>query len=206
MCLAISENIAFRWFCFLTIDDTVFDHSTITYFIERIGREGFKALFDGFNAELLRLGLLSKKMYADSTLVPANVGSYGLNPSDMTVDEFRQKAIKDNDIFKVKEIKIEEGVVKEQASYYQDPKGRLPLSPFDLDARWRTYSNSKRANLCYQENAIVDESGFILARTATYSTEAEWKAVPQLLAELPLMSQSLAADAGYSVDTFTPST
>jgi len=29
LCLAISENIAFRWFCFLTIDDEVFDHSTI---------------------------------------------------------------------------------------------------------------------------------------------------------------------------------
>ena len=25
LCPAISENIAFRWFCFLTIDDTVFD-------------------------------------------------------------------------------------------------------------------------------------------------------------------------------------
>ena len=32
-CSAISENIAFRWFCFLTIDDPVFDHSTISYFI-----------------------------------------------------------------------------------------------------------------------------------------------------------------------------
>ena len=26
LCSAISENIAFRWFCFLTIDDKVFDH------------------------------------------------------------------------------------------------------------------------------------------------------------------------------------
>ena len=48
----VSENIAFRWFCFLTLDDGVFDHSTITCFIERIGREGFKVLFDGFNQEL----------------------------------------------------------------------------------------------------------------------------------------------------------
>ena len=28
LCSAISENIAFRWFCFLSIDDRVFDHST----------------------------------------------------------------------------------------------------------------------------------------------------------------------------------
>ena len=62
--LAISGNIAFRWFCFLTIDDEVFDHSTITYFIERIGHEGFKALFASFNQELLRLGLPSPILLA----------------------------------------------------------------------------------------------------------------------------------------------
>ena len=36
LCAAISENLAFRWFCFLTIDDEVFNHSTISYFIERM--------------------------------------------------------------------------------------------------------------------------------------------------------------------------
>ena len=29
---AIGENIAHHWFCCLTIDDLVFDHSTISYF------------------------------------------------------------------------------------------------------------------------------------------------------------------------------
>ena len=32
LCSAISENIAYRWFCFLTIDDSVFDHSSISHF------------------------------------------------------------------------------------------------------------------------------------------------------------------------------
>ena len=39
LCSAISENIAYRWFCFLTIDDPVVDHSAITYFVNRIGQE-----------------------------------------------------------------------------------------------------------------------------------------------------------------------
>ena len=34
LCPAISENIAFRRFCFLTIDDPVFDHPSITHFIQ----------------------------------------------------------------------------------------------------------------------------------------------------------------------------
>ena len=92
LCSAISENIAFRWFCFLSIDDRVFDHSTISYFIERIGDEGFGEIFHRFNEELLRLGLLSRQMYVDSSLVKANVSDYGLAPSGMSVEEFREKA------------------------------------------------------------------------------------------------------------------
>ena len=53
LCAAISEILAFRWFCFLTIEDKVFDHSTISYFIERVGNEGFGEIFQRFNEELL---------------------------------------------------------------------------------------------------------------------------------------------------------
>ena len=200
LCLAISENIAFRWFCFLTIDDEVFDHSTITYFIERIGREGFKALFGNFNQELLRLGLLSPKMYADSTLVKANVSDNGLYPSKMTVEEFQEKAEEENGLFVVKEVKRDEdGSVQEETKYYQDAKGRIPLNPVDLDARWRTHSHDKPTNLCYVENAIADENGFIVARKASRGTEGEWQRIPELLRELPLTPQSLAADSTYSM-------
>ncbi len=79
LCSAISENIAYRWFCFLTIDDPAFDHSTITHFINRIGREGFSEVFEGLNQELLRMGLLSAELYVDSSMVKANVNSYGLS-------------------------------------------------------------------------------------------------------------------------------
>ena len=97
---AISENIAFRWFCFLSIDDRVFDHSTISYFIERIGDEGFADIFDRFNRELLRLELLSRQMYTDSSLVKANVGGHGLSPSGMSVEEFREKAVEENGLYR----------------------------------------------------------------------------------------------------------
>ena len=82
LCSAISENICYRWFCFLTIDDPVFDHSIITCFINRIGREGFSEVFDGLNQELLRMGLLSPEMYADwpSLRYIRFIGSSGLGP------------------------------------------------------------------------------------------------------------------------------
>ena len=45
LCWAIKEKIAYRWFCFPTIDDLVFDHSAITNFINRIGREGLSEVY-----------------------------------------------------------------------------------------------------------------------------------------------------------------
>ena len=106
LCAAISENLAFRWFCFLSIDDDVFDHSTISHFIERVGNEGFGEIFQRFNEELLRLGLLSRQMYADSSLVRANVSSSRLSPSGMSVEEFRAKAVEENGLFVVRERKV----------------------------------------------------------------------------------------------------
>ena len=109
---AIAENIAYRWFCFLTIDDPVFDHSTVSYFIERIGRDGFSAIFHGLNEELLRLGLLSPEMYADSSVVKANVHSHQLSRSGLTVAEFRERAIEENGLFVLGESGVDENGVE----------------------------------------------------------------------------------------------
>ena len=196
---AIAENIAYRWFCFFTIDDPVFDHSTNSCFIERIGREGFSDIFQGLNEELLLLGLLSPEMYADSSLVKANVSSHQLSRSGLTVEEFREQAIEENGLFVLSESGVdEEGVERDETRYFQDSKGLLPLSPVDTDARWRTSRPSKPPGLNYQDNAIVDRGGFILSRGVTHASEGEWKALPNLLEHLPLPPVSLAADTAYN--------
>ena len=79
---------------------------TITHFIDRIGRESFRQIFDGLNDKLLRMGLLSPKMYVDSRFVKANVSSYGLAPSGIIVQEFRQQAIEENGLFTVTETTV----------------------------------------------------------------------------------------------------
>ena len=200
LCSAISENIAYRWFCFLTIDDPVFDHSSISHFIDRVGGDGFAAVFHGLNDELLRLGMLSPEMYVDSSLVKANVGSHGLAPSGMTVEEFKEQAIEVNGLFMMEDTTVDDaGIEREDVRYFQDPKGRLPLSPVDTDARWRTSRVGKPSALSYQENVIVDQGGFIVSRAITHASEGEWKAVRGLLDGLPLQPVSLAADTAYNV-------
>ena len=160
----------------------MFDHSTISYFIERIGNRGFGEMFHLFNEELLRLGLLSRRMYADSSLVRANVSGHNLAPSGMTVEEFRDKAVEENGLYVLREQKVDEhGGVEESVSYYQDFRGRMPLSEADTDARWRTTRRDKRPNLHYQENVIVDRGGFIVARKVTHASEGDWKALSGIL-------------------------
>ncbi len=197
--LNTSETSSYRWFCFLTIDDPVFDHSSISYFIERIGREGFGRIFHVLNEELLRLGLLSSEMYADSSMVNANVNSHQLSRSGLTVEEFREQAIEENGLFILSESGVDEdGVEREETRYFQDSKGLLPLGPVDTDARWRTSRPGKPPGLNYQDNAIVDRGGFTLSRGVTHASEGEWKALPHLLEHLPQQPVSPAADTAYN--------
>ena len=189
----------FRWFCLLTIDDPVFDHSTISYFIERIGRDGFAEIFHGLNQELLPLGLLSPEMYADSSLVRANVSSHRLASSGLTVGEFQGRAVEGNGLFALAGAGVDEsGAGETKVRFFQDPKGTLPLSSVDTDARWRTTRPERPGYLSYQENIVVDRGGFIVARATAHSSGAEWKALLPMLEEAPIQPASLTADTGYS--------
>ena len=138
-------------------------------------------------------------MYADSSLVKANVHSHQLSRSGLTVAEFRERAIEENGLFALSESGVgENGVEWEERKYYQDSKGHLPLSLVDTDARWRTSRPSKPPELNYQDNAIVDRGEFILSHGVTHASGGEWKVVPQLLGELPIQPTSLAAATAYN--------
>ena len=179
LCSAISENIAYRWFCFLTVDDLVFDHSTITYFVNRIGKEGFSEVFEGLNQELLRMGLLSPEMYADSSMVKANVNNFGLSRSDLSVDEFKEQAIEENGLFVLASSTVDhQGDERQEVRYFQDARGQLPLSPVDTDARWRTTRSGKPSGLNYhrpccsrrrnEASSMTAESGAVLGVNEHY--------------------------------------
>ena len=119
LCSAISENQAYPWFCFLTIDDPMFDNSRMSRFIDRIGRDGFAAIVDGLNDELLRLGLLSPEMYADGILVKANVSSHDRPRSGMTVEEFKEQDIAINGLFLLPQSRVDEDrLEREEVRYF----------------------------------------------------------------------------------------
>jgi transposase len=206
LCERIAENLAWRWFCFLTLDDAVFDHSTLTVFRERLGPEGFQGLLTRLNAELARLELLSPRTYVDSSLVAADVRTADLPSTDLSPEEFARRATETAGVYTIAE-KVPADLEEAQPARldfkrYQDPTGRLPLSSVDPDARWRRHTRSGPATLGYKETIIVDKSGFVLARQVSPANTTDPDEAIPLLDGLPIQPKSLCGDAGYRAVRF----
>ena len=199
LCERIGENLAWRYFCHLALEDEVFDHSTITVFIERIGQDDFQELLERLNEELMRLRLISSRTYADSSLVEADARTEGLAPTRLPPRQFREQATQEEDTFVLPEKHPPPeggGPASLRFTRYQDSSGQLPLSPVDPDARWRKIGK-RPPILGYKENLVVDRSGFILARGVTPADASDAAGLEPLLLRLPAKPQSLCADTGY---------
>lgn len=194
----ISENLAFRWFCHLTLDDPVVDHSTLSVFVSRVGRSGLEAVVERLNASLLAAGLLSTRLYLDSSLLPAAVQTSALSPR--TSDDPPPEPEGEVFVTRTHETGSDEEPAQIQLRRYQDALGRLPLPLHDLDARWRTIRG--RVVLGYAEHLIVDRSGFILARESTGADVTDAAGALPLLDRLPVVPTSLTADSGYRALVF----
>jgi transposase len=205
LCLRIQENLSYRWFLHMTLSDEVFDHSTISYFISRIGEDTFRAILRQFNQRLYELGLVTDQVYCDSTLLKAHVDETRLSPTNSTPEEFVKKVIRENDIYLESiETKVDgqDKISVVETKCYQDSKGKLPLSPVDPDARWQAKSKKERAHLSYKDHLVVDDEGFILAEKMTLSTCSDPQGAEELIEVLPTPPTSLAADKGYTAGAF----
>jgi len=205
LCLRIQENLTYRWFSHLTLEDEVFDHSTISYFISRIGEDTFRAILQYFNQGLYELGLVSDQVYCDSTLLKAHVDETHLSSTNLTPEEFVKQVIQENDIYlESKETKVagSDKISVWETKCYQDSKGKLPLSPVDPEARWQAKSKKQKAHLSYKDNLVVDDEGFILAEKITSSTCSDPQGAKELIETIPIHPTSVAADKGYTAGAF----
>ena len=64
--------------------------------------------------------MLSPEMYVDASLVKANVSGYGLEPSGLTVAEFKEQAIEENGLFVLTKTATDDfGVEQEEVRYFR---------------------------------------------------------------------------------------
>jgi transposase len=200
LCDRLSENLAWRWFCHLTLEDAVFDHSTLSYFLSRVGAAGLQGVLEQLNAGLAEAGLLSGRAYVDASLIAADVSTADLPPHDP--DDPPPRPITGEGVWGAREvIPGDEGEPTTiRLRRYQDAGGRLTLSPVDRDARWRVIRG--HATLGYKEHLICDRHGFILTRRATAADVSDVAGATPLLDRLPRPIVRLTADTGYCAGKF----
>jgi transposase len=194
LCDRIAENLAWRWFCHLTLTDPIFDHSTLSVFLERVGAEALQTVLARLNEQLAAAGLLSSRTYLDSSLLPAAVSQRDLDPHDPGGPPL----VQDEATGTWQEPPPAPGPMIDlppQPVRYQDQAGRLTLSPRDPDARWRTQGT--RSVLGYKEHLLADASGFILARHATPADATDAAGAMPLLDQVGDRISRLTADSGY---------
>lgn len=88
----VSLNLAFKWFVGLPADAVAPDHSTLTYFRERLGNNRFNKIFDHIVKQAKGKGLIDDKIkIIDSTHIEAKVDTHRLTR------EFKEKLDKEPD-------------------------------------------------------------------------------------------------------------
>ena len=196
LCAEISVNLAYRYFCHLPLHTRVFDHSTITRFLDRVGREAFETLCRSLTELLAERGFLTHDAYLDSTLVEANASVDGLAPSRLSAEAFSEAVVEANGLFLGPEGPEPDAIVRR----YQDRQGRLTLPASDPDARWRKGASGP-PHLAYKVSALADDHGFMIGQRVDLATKADHVAGDELLDGVPPPS-TLAADKAYSAGSF----
>jgi IS5 family transposase len=70
----INDRLSFKWFLNLAVNDPAPDHSTLTYFVERLGVDKFEAIFNQVVAQAKAKGLIHERLkIIDSTAIRAKV-------------------------------------------------------------------------------------------------------------------------------------
>ena len=84
LCQDIDCNLAYRWFCRLSPQDDVPDHSSFTSIRDRYGEEIFQAIFCRIVALCKAKGLVNEacRVMTDATLIAANAATLSMVPKE----------------------------------------------------------------------------------------------------------------------------
>src|SRR4051794_26145473 len=84
LCEEVHDNLAYRWFCRLSLADDVPDHSSLTRIRDRLGEEVFEAVFYQIVAQCQQKGLVKDpcRVMTDATLTAADASLDSLVHND----------------------------------------------------------------------------------------------------------------------------
>jgi transposase len=97
LCEEIGFNLSYRWFCRLSMKDSVPDHSSMTKVRDRLGEETFRKIFLKVVEQCQKAGLVKgERLMADGAMIQANASLYTMEEKnkDQTNDDNLSGGIK----------------------------------------------------------------------------------------------------------------
>jgi transposase len=95
LCEEVGYNLAYRWFCRLSLEDAVPDHSSLTRIRDRLGMEIFESFFHKIIGICNKYGLVKgERIITDSTLIEANAALDSLTAKDPELAKQESEAAK----------------------------------------------------------------------------------------------------------------
>lgn len=179
----VNLNLAFKWFVGLPVDSLPPDHSTFTYFRERLGPQKFEEIFNQIVKQARDKGLIDDKLkIIDSTHIESKVNTNRLTK------EFQEKLEKDPDNLK------NQGI---------DKSNYIDKTSLDPDARFGRKSDAKKF-YGYKAHLRLDEGSEIIEKVKVTPGNIKDEKMLELLMEdvKPIRKHSpknpkILADKGY---------
>jgi len=84
LCVDVHHDLAYRWFCHLSLEDEVPDHSSLTKIRDRLGEEIFEIVFRKIVEQCMEKGLVKEecRVMTDATLIAADASLNSLAHND----------------------------------------------------------------------------------------------------------------------------
>jgi len=93
----VGFNLAYRWFCRLSLKDSVPDHSSFTRIRDRLGEETYKKIFMAVVEQCRKAGLVkAERVMADGSIIRADASLYNMEERDTKAEDAAHDSGDDN--------------------------------------------------------------------------------------------------------------
>jgi transposase len=200
VCEEIRYNLAYRWFCRLSIEDAVPDHSSLTRIRDRLGEETFKKIFDHVVRLCIENGLVAgKKVMMDGSLLKADAA---LNSLVLKEPEKKDEP-KDPDEPNGNVTNIKDSPPKKLPKYVKGQKfsNKTHISKTDPESTLAGKEGEPK-QLRYKEHCTIDrDSRIILDAHITTGAEVDghqmFNRMDHIEETFGLSIEEVTADRGY---------
>jgi transposase len=201
ICAEVGVNLGYRWFCRLSIEDKIPDHSVFSRARHERFRESevFRRVFERVVATCIAVGLVGGEAFSiDASLIKADVDQTRRVPGDEAVDwpkpEEASRAIAEY-LAALDEARVAED---------NDDNDRKPPKQISLTDPQAAWVARKKMSpfFAYDANYLIDNKlGIIVDAEGTRANRSEETAVKTMIARVAgrydLSPKRLAADTAY---------